>query len=183
MHDPVDGEPVRGIDFNRIILEVNAIEATLGTNPQGNMADLGTRLYQDTDPNTGMQKGGVICEDDPASANRGTRRWFYNNKFAATTDTSGEMGFGYPYNIFDAGDPVAVATQMVGVTADNTTMSNRFSPVIMTNSQNMIYFKCYKGWTDDLSASLSITMLVITVGVLEVFEDEAPYMWRADNLG
>lgn len=196
----LDGNAMKAVDFNRMILQINAIEATLGPNPGGASPTVAQRLYDAVAPD-GMQKGGVICEVDPSSpqttqGTRATRRWFYDKLMNDTTDNNGEypwpdnptVGSGFqttfPYNIFDAGVPPVVFTLYFNSgTGTDAMLFNRGWGVIQYQSQYLWRYKVYTSKGAGYGVSISQTMAFLALGTLEIFDDTAPVMWRTDNFG
>lgn len=73
---PSNATPIHARDFNRLFQEVTAIEAALGPNPQGNKADVKTRLATALNDD-GSYKKELLCEDDPSGNKRGCGRYLY----------------------------------------------------------------------------------------------------------
>jgi hypothetical protein len=82
---PVDGEPLRPVHFNRIFREVSALQSALGPGDQlkGDLTDLAARLDVNMHTNGALDQE-LICEDDPSGNSRGAYRFFDQQKDAVS---------------------------------------------------------------------------------------------------
>jgi hypothetical protein len=185
--NPADLDWIRDIDFNRITLAINEIESALGVNVcDGSSApNLTSRLLNCIATSDGMQKGGLLCEDDPSGAKRGTRRWITNATLTASWSAGArEFVQPNPYCIFrDDDGPFAIGTTETALNNDSTarkTMLNR----AQTCSRDLVRWQF--GTADDgdpATSPITYKVHTIVIGDFEIFEDQAPYMWRVDTVG
>lgn len=178
---PSDSLPNRAEHFNRLFRSVVALQAAIGKDIEGTVADLKTRL--DFEMNAGGQLAReVITDDDPSGNEQGSRRYWDGQQQNVTVGSPGRtfpMSIGY--TLFAEPPVVMFCVHPTAAQGYNTDMSRKL--LVDIEPENVrVFFSAIDGASPLATATRAVAWLTVSQNV-EVYENDRAWILPPNRTG